>query len=279
MQALLDVSLLAVTQQTGMNMQATPLHAACFARRSARTVEKLLQADSQSVTLFMKDVQDRIPLHVACEKGATTGSAGIVKLLLDRDVKKESLSMVDRHGTTPLQIAAQMSSESVIALLLEAAAEADEMKDNAFFLVDLPKQLPLHRAVHRRTASPGNIVHLLSTGASQANLTTKDRRGQLPIHVVLKCGAGVEAFKELINNDKTGETFNATDMSHETPADMLIRRINDGDESVMTTLEELAEADESRRFLGTEDRKGHTVLDSILKSVQGLPLGSSLTEL
>jgi ankyrin repeat protein len=277
-QALLNASLLPVTQKCGMNMEATPLHLACFAGSSARTVEELLQADTQNVTLLMKDAEDRIPLHCACEKGATAERACIVKLLLDSDVKKESLTMVDRHGTTPLQVAAQMSSESVIAHLLEAALEADEMKDNAFSLVDMPKQLPLHRAFHRRTASPGNIVHLLSTGPSQANLTTKDRRGQLPIHVALKCGAGVEAFKELIDNDKTGETFYATDMSHETPADMLIRRINDGDELALTTLEDLAEADESRRFFGTEDGQGQSVLDATLKSVQGLPLGS-LTEL
>jgi hypothetical protein len=145
--------------------------------------------------------------------------------------------MVDRHRATPLQVAAQMSSESVIAHLLEATVQADEMKDNVFNLVDMPQQLPLHPAFHRRTASPGNIVHLLSTGASQAILTTKDRRGQLPIHVALKCGAGVEVLMELINNDKTGETFNATDMSRETPAETLIQPINDGDESVMTTLE------------------------------------------
>ena len=130
-----------------------------------------------------------------------------MKLLLDSDVQKESLTMVDRHGATPLEVAAQMSSESVIAHLLEAAVQADEMKDNLFSLADLPQQLPLHRAFHRRTASPGNIVHLLSTGASRANLTTKDRRGQLPIHVALKCGAGAEALKELIENDKTGDFF------------------------------------------------------------------------
>ena len=67
-------------------------------------------------------------------------------------------------------------------------------------------------------------------------------------------------------------------MSHETPAGLLIRRINDGDESVITTLEQLAEADESRRFFGTEDKQGHTMLDALLKSVQRLSSGS-LTEL
>jgi ankyrin repeat protein len=277
-QALLDVSLLPLTKKCGMNMKATPLHLACFAGCSPHTVEKLLQADRQHMALFMKDAEGRIPLHVACEKGVTAGSAGIVKLLLDSDVKKESLNMVDRHGATPLQVAAQISSESVIAHLLEAVVQADEMKDNVFNLVDLPQQLPLHRAFHRRTASPGNIVHLLSTGASKANLTTKDRRGQLPIHVALKCGAGAEALKELINNDKTGETFTATDMSHETPADLLIRKVSDGDESVMRTLEQLAEADESRRFFGTENKQGQTMLDELLKSVQKLSSGS-LTEL
>jgi hypothetical protein len=101
----------------------------------------------------------------------------------------------------------------------------------------------------------------------------------VPIHVACQRGAcvGVEAFKELINNDKLGETFCATDAIHQTPADMLIRRINDGDELAVTTLEELAEADELRRFFGAEDSQGRTMLDAMLKSIQGLKEGT-LTE-
>ena len=56
-QVLLDISLLPLTKKCGMNLEATPLHLACFAGCSAHTVEKLLQANRQHITLFMKDAR------------------------------------------------------------------------------------------------------------------------------------------------------------------------------------------------------------------------------
>jgi hypothetical protein len=78
-QALLDISLLPLRKKCGMDMEATPLHLACFAGCSARRSRSYYKLTRN--TLFMMDAEDRIPLHVAFEKGAdgTASSVGIVK--------------------------------------------------------------------------------------------------------------------------------------------------------------------------------------------------------
>lgn len=247
-------------------MEATPLHLACFFGRQASAVRVLLDGDVDNVALFSRDVLGRLPLHVVCERGGNTSSAAIVKMLLQRDDLKRTIAMTDRKGETPMQKASQLASEDVIAKLLEGCLEADHMESNAFTMDDLPSQLPLHKAFHQRTASPGNVVKLLTTGPSVVNLKTKDRRGQLPIHLACQHGVGSAAFKQLILNDRYGETFQCVDSSGMTPTDILLGRILDEDESVIITLKELASADEARRFFSTEDSKGRSMLDNLLVS-------------
>jgi ankyrin repeat protein len=264
-QVLLSVSTLPLTKKCGMAMEATPLHLACFFGCKAATVSQLLQADTDREALRMKDSQGRIPLHLACQnKGTEKESAKTVHLLLESDASKKSFAMIDRIGETPLQLACQLASKTVIEQLLEAALEADRIKENSFSMDDIPKQLPLHRAFHRKEKSPANVVHLLSTGPARANLTTKDRRGQVPFHIACENDPGASAFRQLIDNDPDSVTFKLTDVLGQSPMDVLIRRIIDGDDKVLTSLQDLARADEKRRFFGDEDAKSRTLLDKLL---------------
>lgn len=267
MEIVLQASTLPIDQPCGLGLAATPLHLACFFGCPAASVDALLHADVNGTTLCTKDAHGRLPLHLACMMGKTTESIQVVTILLAHDATKQCLGCKDGHGATPLQIASERANQDVLALLLDAYLQADAMTENEYAVGDIPKQLPLHRAFHRSSNLSGNIVRTLAQSPSASPiLHTKDRRGQTPIHVACQYGAGRDAFQQLIDNDHSGETFRATDAYHQTPSDLIIKLINDNDTLALQTLNDIAAADQSRRFFAVQDGLGLTMLDKLLKS-------------
>ena len=240
------------------SIEATPLHLACFSDTEPPAIRALLETDARP--LLQRDALGQIPLHLACR----FCNSRVVQLLLEYDLSKESIRILDQAGETPLQIASRLAGKKVVEELLRAAEEADRNEASDFCWTQVPGQLPLHRAISRRISSPANLVRLLSTGQSKANLTTKDHRGQVPLHIALEHDVGAPALGELIENDVDCETFHVLDDLDRAPPDLLLRRILDQDESVLQTLRDLAQVDQKRRFFRAVDAKGLTILDKLL---------------
>jgi ankyrin repeat protein len=200
--------------------------------------------------------------------GQAAESSGIVQLLIEADKELKSLGARDASGSTPLQIAAQFARKDVVEALLLAYMEADKSGHEQATVAEVRRQLPLHRALQRYPSDvPINTVSAFAAGtlsSSETLLTTKDRRGRLPLHLACQYGAGRSVFDDLINNDDTGRTFNTSDVNHQTPSDVLISRILNEEPRSLSTLRDMADADESRRFFGCVDVNGRTMLDKLI---------------
>lgn len=282
MEALLKQSPPCVLEHVGgLGLGATPLHLACFFRCPSSSIKLLLTADCKP--LHVTDACGRLPLHVACLQGKAVDSAEVVRLLIGADPELATLGARDSHGSTPLQLASQFARSEVVEAILSAYLEADRSGHKLATVAEVRKQLPLHKALQRYPSDmPINVVSTFAIGtlaSSHALLTTKDRRGRLPLHLACQYGAGKAVFEDLINNDSTGGTFVASDDNQQTPADLLIALILNDELRSLRTLQDIADADPSRRFFGAVDATRRTMLDRLIKSISASEIGLGLTRL
>ena len=251
---------------SGLQLQATPLHLACFFHCSFEAVIALVDAERK--TLYRKDAQGRLALHIACGRGTTLASADIVRYLLQSDPELTSLDTRDVYGSTPVQLASQFARKEVVEAVLSAFLDA---RRDIHSVAQIREQLPLHRALQRCSSDvPIGLVRALSIGSlSQPTepdvLTTRDRQGQVPLHVAFHHGATAETFQALLDHDSIGKTFNICDDCQQTPLDVLLQQILRNERRSLRTLLQLAEADPSRRVFGTVDPLGLTMLDKLVK--------------
>jgi hypothetical protein len=165
-----------------------------------------------------------------------------------------------------------VARQGVVEALLSAYAEADKSgKVAGVTVAEARRQLPLHRALQRYQSDGGgtgisslNVFAAGTRSSSESLLRTKDRRGRLPLHLACEYGAERSVFSDLIGGDLSGGSFDAVDDSRRTPSDVLIARILNDDPLALKTLQDLADADESRWFFGRADTGGQTMLDKLV---------------
>jgi ankyrin repeat protein len=102
-------------------------------------------------------------------KAAKSGDAEKVKALLAKD--KSLLNARDKDGSTPMHCAVWKGHQPVVALLLEAGADANAQNEN-----DHWGTTPLHAAAHANQAA---IAQLLIDHGANVNAT--DREGRTPM--------------------------------------------------------------------------------------------------
>ncbi|HUU39879.1 MAG TPA: ankyrin repeat domain-containing protein, partial [Desulfatiglandales bacterium] len=89
----------------------TPLHWACFMRRS-QAAYALLNNKKKQVDINARDKDERTPLHLAAKENLTE----IVRLLLSHNANK---NIKDRRGKTPLALAESRRYKETVQLLRE----------------------------------------------------------------------------------------------------------------------------------------------------------------
>lgn len=166
-----------------------PLHLAVSAKVSENVVKKLLEAHPGAAKETEKG-DERLPLHIACEKMATDGT--ISTLLI---TNFEGARVADKKGHLPLHYAAEHpTSEFVMGALLMASPDAPRAKAN-------DGSLPLHRAAKRQ--APASVVHALLKAFPDAAKAV-DVRGCLALHWAVGKHAPEEIVRSLLEANSDG---------------------------------------------------------------------------
>ena len=135
-------------------------------------MEILLQEKDTS-PLCQRDVKERLPLHIAAEKG----SIHCVEALSRCRGFSFHTQQTDEIGRTPLHLAARYGHTKIGMLLVNSGAQVDAR--------DCQGATPLHvAACHNHV----NIVRYFSS-TSRADLNSRTLNGSKPIHSAAACGA------------------------------------------------------------------------------------------
>jgi ankyrin repeat protein len=121
------------------------LHLALMHMAPYTAIHFLLKKDLESSwTIHHEDVNGRIPLHYACQHGATLD---VFELLLreDQGDRKKTIYHADKQACFPLHMACQNSCKStIIQFLLDK-----DMENRAILKKDSSGHLPIHLALER----------------------------------------------------------------------------------------------------------------------------------
>lgn len=132
--------------------------------------------------LAHRDNMGALPIHHAA------ANDNLAALEIIYDAYKDGINETDNKGRLPLHVASQFDAVDAVKFLLAHSSEG------AFTMISRPMDgsgggLPLHVAC-RNYASIGVITALLAENFASAKRT--DENGDLPIHLLLKCGEVVD---------------------------------------------------------------------------------------
>jgi ankyrin repeat protein len=132
--------------------------------------------------LIHRDNMGALPVHHAAAHD------NIAALEIIHSAYKEGINDVDKKGRLPIHVAAEFDAVDTVKFLLSKSPEG------AYTMVYRPPHnsgggLPLHIAC-RNYASIGVITALLAENFASAKRT--DENGDLPIHLLLRCGEVVD---------------------------------------------------------------------------------------
>ena len=132
--------------------------------------------------LIHRDKMGALPIHHAAAHD------NLAALEIIHSAYKEGINDVDKKGRLPIHVAAEFDAVDTVKFLLSKSPEG------AYTMVYRPPNdsgggLPLHIAC-RNYASIGVITALLAENFASAKRT--DENGDLPIHLLLRCGEVVD---------------------------------------------------------------------------------------
>jgi len=163
--------------------------------------------------LIHRDNMGALPIHHA----AAHDNLSALEIIFS--AYKEGINEVDVKGRLPLHVAAEFDAVDAVKFLLSNSSEG------AFTMVYRPMDgsgggLPLHVAC-RNYASIGVITALLAENFASAKRT--DENGDLPIHLLLKCGERVDqvVVKTLLTCFSSASA--RTDMNGDLPLSLAIK--------------------------------------------------------
>ncbi len=163
--------------------------------------------------LIHRDKMGALPIHHA----AAHDNLSALEIIFS--AYKEGINEVDVKGRLPLHVAAEFDAVDAVKFLLSNSSEG------AFTMVYRPMDgsgggLPLHVAC-RNYASIGVITALLAENFASAKRT--DENGDLPIHLLLKCGERVDqvVVKTLLTCFSSAAA--RTDMNGDLPLSLAIK--------------------------------------------------------
>jgi ankyrin repeat protein len=163
--------------------------------------------------LAHRDNMGALPIHHAA------ANDNLAALEIIYDAYKDGINETDNKGRLPLHVAAQFDAVDAVKFLLAHSSEG------AFTMISRPIDgsgggLPLHVAC-RNYASIGVITALLAENFASAKRT--DENGDLPIHLLLKCGEVVDpvVVKTLLTCFSSASA--RTDMNGDLPLTIAIK--------------------------------------------------------
>ncbi|CAH1397543.1 unnamed protein product [Nezara viridula] len=186
------------------------------------------------VDIFVQDMDGRIPLHLAAEKGVF---AQIMSYLIDERVPK-SINYRDYKGKTPLHLAAVGGHESTVEYLLSKGADLEATDHNHETALsyaakhhywEIARRLLDEICMVSRTNSTdrqGNtVLHLavldnkltIISGYKiclQKNIYYKDSQGRIPLHLAAEKGLSAQFMSYLID---VPESIDFQDYEGKTP--------------------------------------------------------------
>ena len=163
--------------------------------------------------LAHRDNMGALPIHHAA------ANDNLAALEIIYDAFKDGINETDSKGRLPLHVAAQFDAVDAVKFLLAHSSEG------AFTMISRPMDgsgggLPLHVAC-RNYASIGVITALLAENFASAKRA--DENGDLPIHLLLKCGEVVDpvVVKTLLTCFSSAAS--RTDMNGDLPLSIAIK--------------------------------------------------------
>eukprot|EP00547_Thalassionema_nitzschioides_P000618 CAMPEP_0194212660 /NCGR_PEP_ID=MMETSP0156-20130528/12686_1 /TAXON_ID=33649 /ORGANISM="Thalassionema nitzschioides, Strain L26-B" /LENGTH=2037 /DNA_ID=CAMNT_0038940531 /DNA_START=168 /DNA_END=6281 /DNA_ORIENTATION=+ len=163
--------------------------------------------------LIHRDKMGALPVHHAAAHD------NVSALEIIHNAYKEGINDVDKKGRLPIHVAAEFDAVDTVKFLLSKSPEG------AYTMVYRPPNnsgggLPLHIAC-RNYASIGVITALLAENFASAKRT--DENGDLPIHLLLRCGEVVDqvVIKTLLTCFSSA--VSRTDMNGDLPLSIAIK--------------------------------------------------------
>lgn len=163
--------------------------------------------------LIHRDKMGALPVHHAAAHD------NLAALEIIHNAYKEGINDVDKKGRLPIHVAAEFDAVDTVKFLLSKSPEG------AYTMVYRPPNnsgggLPLHIAC-RNYASIGVITALLAENFASAKRT--DENGDLPIHLLLRCGEVVDqvVIKTLLTCFSSA--VSRTDMNGDLPLSIAIK--------------------------------------------------------
>jgi ankyrin repeat protein len=167
-----------------------PIHLACDNNAPIGVIRRLLESDTDKISILKPDKWGDLPIHTACSR---THFLEVIKLLLMYDVDKHTIFVKDENGSLPIHMACRYNADAeVIQLLLESDA-----KRTSLYAEGVYGQLPLHVAC-RGGASPEIIQTLLDYDNKKMSVLKEDNVGRLPIHLYILANKNVNRNMDIV---------------------------------------------------------------------------------
>ncbi|XP_058449448.1 ankyrin-3-like [Malaya genurostris] len=217
---------------TSDKFELTTLHIAAFFDKY-ELVKILIERGS---SVMAKDINGRIPLHIAIEKNAKK----IIEILLKHELATEMLLTSDKYEQTALHLATFYDNYEIVNILIEHGAPVMAKNTNG--------KIPLHIAIEKNAKKVIEI--LLKHEQATEMLLTSDKYEQTALHL-----AAISDNYELVNIlIERGLSVMAKDIDGEIPFHTAIQK------NAKKVIEILLKHEQATEMLLTSDNFGQTAL-------------------
>jgi hypothetical protein len=191
----------------GREITCLPLHAVFERPGADLSVIDCLHTAFPGALLNKDEEGDRLPLHMAAMKGASTA---VMRYMVE--ALPQSLQAIDREGNLPLHYAAIYSCEAVVELMANLSPDACQ---HANTKARLPLHLLCARVWDQESLSLSLIRNIIRHYPEAVRLP--ERQGRLPLHLACEQGHPRQDIVKLLVNSFSAGLLHKEENAGRTP--------------------------------------------------------------